>query len=99
MTYTEKRVSPRIEPCGTPIDCQRSGVHALRFDTLNSVSKVVSGPGEAVIRKTKAIESADKNTVIDRVESLGQVNEDSCTVLYLIDMILFSTWSVAEVHL
>jgi hypothetical protein len=31
--------------------------------------------------ETKAVESADKNTVIDRVESLGQVDEDGCTVL------------------
>ena len=38
-----------------------------------------------VIWETKAIESADKNTVIDRVESLGQVDEDGCTVLSLID--------------
>ena len=37
------------------------------------------------IRETKATESADKNTVIDRVESLGQVDEDSCTVMSLID--------------
>jgi hypothetical protein len=33
---------------------------------------------EAVIRKTKAVESADKNMVIDRAESLGQVDEDCC---------------------
>ena len=65
--------------------CQRSGEHALRFDTLNSVCKVVGEPGEAVIRKTRVIESADKNTVIDRVESLGQVDEDCCTVLSVID--------------
>ena len=32
-----------------------------------------------------AIESDDKNTVIDRVESLGQVDEDGSTVLYFID--------------
>jgi hypothetical protein len=35
--------------------------------------------------ETKAIESADKNTVIDRVESLGQDDEDGCTVLSFID--------------
>ena len=29
--------------------------------------------------------SADKNAVIDRVESLGQVDEDGCTVLSFID--------------
>ena len=29
--------------------------------------------------------SADKNMVIDRVESLGQVDEDGCTVLSFID--------------
>ena len=34
----------------------------------------------------KAIESADKNVVIDRVESLGQVDEDGCTVLSFIDV-------------
>jgi hypothetical protein len=28
---------------------------------------------------------ADKNAVIDRVESLGQVDEDGCTVLSFID--------------
>ena len=33
----------------------------------------------------KAVESANKNTVIDRVENLGQVNEDGCTVLAFID--------------
>jgi hypothetical protein len=31
------------------------------------------------------IESADKNVVIDRVESLSQVDEYSCTVMPLID--------------
>uniref|UniRef100_A0AAZ3SV81 GH84 domain-containing protein n=1 Tax=Oncorhynchus tshawytscha TaxID=74940 RepID=A0AAZ3SV81_ONCTS len=72
LIYTEKRVGPRIEPCGTPIDCQRTGQHALRFDTLNSVCKVIGEPGKAVIRKTEATESADKNMVIDRVESLGK---------------------------
>jgi hypothetical protein len=53
-------------------------LHALRFDTLNSVCKVVGEPGKAVIRKTDATES-------DRVESLGQVDEDGCTVLSIID--------------
>ena len=66
-------------------DCQRSGQHALRFDTLNSVCKVVGEPGKLVISKTEATESADKNMVIDRVESLGQVDEDGCTVLSFID--------------
>ena len=33
----------------------------------------------------KAVEAADKNVVIDRVESLGQVDEDGCTVLFFID--------------
>jgi hypothetical protein len=33
----------------------------------------------------KAVESVDKNVVIDRVESFGQVYEYSCTVLFLID--------------
>jgi hypothetical protein len=35
--------------------------------------------------ETKAVESVDKNVVIDRVESLGQVDEYSCTVWYFID--------------
>ena len=69
-------------------DCQRIGQHALRFDTLNSVCKVVGEPGKAVIRKTEATESADKNMVIDRVESLGQVDEDSCTVLSFIVILM-----------
>ena len=34
---------------------------------------------------SKAVESADKNMVIDRVESLGQVDEYGCTVMYFID--------------
>ena len=67
------------------LDCQRSGQQALRFDTLNSVWEVVGEPGEAVIWKTKAVESADKNAVIDRVEGLGQVDEYGCTVLSRID--------------
>ena len=62
-------------------DCHRSGQQALRFDTLNSIREVVGEPGEAVICEAKAVESADKNAVIDRVESLGQVDEDGCTVL------------------
>ena len=41
--------------------------------------------GKAVIRKTEAVESADKNLVINRVESLGEVDEDGCTVLSFID--------------
>ena len=47
-----------------------------------------------------AIESADKYAVIDRVESLSQVDEDGCTVLSFIDgvMISFRTLSVADVH-
>ena len=47
-----------------------------------------------------AVESADTNTVIDRVESLGQVDEDGCTVLSFINggYISFRTLSVAEVH-
>jgi hypothetical protein len=49
---------------------------------LNSVCKVVGETGKAVIRKTEATESADKNMVI---ESLGQVDEDGCTVLSFID--------------
>ena len=65
--YTEKRVGSRIEPWHPHRDWQRSGQQALRFDTLNSIREVVSEPGEAVIRETKAVESADKNMVIDRV--------------------------------
>ena len=53
----------------------------------------------AVIRETKAVESADKNTVIDRVKSLGQVDEDGCTVFSMVVMISFRTLSMAEVHL
>ena len=50
--------------------------------------------------RTKAVESANKNVVIDRVESLSQVDEYGCTVMSLIDggMISFRTLSVAEVH-
>ena len=48
--YTEKRVGPRIEPCGTCIETAR--------------------------------DPDNKNAVIDRVESCGQVDEDGCTVLY-----------------
>ena len=44
--------------------------------------EVVGEPGEAIILETKAIESADEDVVIDRVESLGQVDEDDCTVFY-----------------
>ena len=85
MMYTEKRVGPRIELCGTLRDCQRSGQQTLRFDTLNSIREVVGEPGEAIIRETKAVESADEDVVIDRVKSLGQVNEYGCTVLFPID--------------
>ena len=46
---------------------------------------VVGEQGEAFISETNAVESADKNVVIDRVESLGQVVEDGSTVLFLID--------------
>ena len=49
------------------------------------LSEVVGEPGEAVIWETKAVESADKNVVIDRVEGLGQVDEYGCTVLSFID--------------
>ena len=82
--YAKKSVGLRIEPCGTP---QRlPEVQTARGpDTLNSVWEVVGEPDEAVIWKTKAVESADKNAVIDRVESLGQVDEYGCTVLSLID--------------
>ena len=66
-------------------DCQRSGQQALQFDTLNSSREVIGELGEAVIWETKAVESAYKNVVIDRVESLGQVDEYGCTVLSFID--------------
>jgi hypothetical protein len=33
----------------------------------------------------QSVESANKNVVIDRVESLGQVDEYGCTVMSLID--------------
>ena len=39
--------------------------------------------------------------VIDRVESLGQVDEYGCTVLFFLSMVVmisFRTLSVAEVH-
>ena len=81
--YTEKRVGPRIEPCGTPIETPR-GPDNSPFDTLSFIREVVGEPGEAVILETKAVESADKNVVIDRVESLGQVDDDGCTVMPLI---------------
>ena len=37
------------------------------------------------LEKPRLIESADKNVVIDRVEGLGQVDEEVCTVLSFID--------------
>ena len=43
--------------------------------------------------RNKAIESADEDVVIDRVERLGQVNEYGCTILFL--KISFRTLSVA----
>jgi hypothetical protein len=46
---------------------------------------VVGEPGEAIISETKAVESANKNVVIDRVKSLGQVYEYGCTLMSLID--------------
>ena len=82
--YREKSRTENLTLWYPHRDCQRSGQHALRFDTLNSVCKVVGEPGEVVIRKTKAVESADKNTVIDRVKSLGQIDEDGYTVLSFI---------------
>ena len=82
--YSEKRVGPRIEPCGTPIETAR-GQQAVRFHTPDSIKDVVDEPGKTVIWETKAIESANKNVVIDRVESLCQVDDDYCTVLSFID--------------
>ena len=72
--YREKSLPENLTLWYPHRDCQRSGQQALRFATLNSVCKVVGEPGEAVIRKTKAIESADKNTVIDRVEGFLKKN-------------------------
>ena len=83
--YTEKIVGPRIEPCGIPIETARGPDNRPSDLTHWTVWKVVGEPGKAVIWETKAVESADKNTVIDRVESLDQVNEDSCTVLSFIN--------------
>ena len=54
IQYTEKIVSPRIEPCGTPIESAR-GLDDRRFYTLNSNCEVVGEPGKAVISETKAI--------------------------------------------
>ena len=42
-------------------------------------------PARESFEKPRLIESADKNVVIDRVESLGQVDEDGCTVLSFIN--------------
>jgi hypothetical protein len=58
---------------------------ALWFDTLNSNWEVVGEPGKAVISLKRAVESADKNVVIDRDENLGQVDEYGCTALSFID--------------
>ena len=80
--YREKSLPENLTLWHLHRDCQRSGQQALRFDTL---WEVVGEPGEAVIWETKAIESADKNAVIKRVESLGQVDEDGCTELSFID--------------
>ena len=50
---------------------------------INTVSK--EGPDVYRMVSSAAIESADKNAVIDRVESLGWVDEDNCTVLSFIN--------------
>ena len=73
-------MNPVVPPKRLP-DIQTTG--PAKSDTLNS--EVVGEPGEAVILVTKAAESADKNMVIDRVESLGQDDEGGCTVLSFID--------------
>ena len=52
---------------------------------MNSIWEVVGELGEAVIWETKTVESANKNMVIDKIESIGQVDKDGCTVLYFID--------------
>ena len=59
--------------------------HPHRDWQRSGQQEVVSEPGEAVIRETKAVESPDKNMVIDRVKILGQDDEDGCTVLSFID--------------
>ena len=84
--YTEKRVGLRIEPCGTTIETARGPDNRLSDLThWTLVWEIVGEPGETVIWETKVVESADKNVVIDRVEGLDQVDEDSCTDLYFID--------------
>ena len=79
--YTEKRVGPRIEPCGTPIETAR-GPDNRPSDLTHWTLEVVGEPGEEIIWKTKAVESANKNVVIDRAESLGQVDEYSYKLLW-----------------
>ena len=83
--YREKDRPEILTLWHTHRDCQRSGQQALLFDTLNSIREVVGEPGEAAIWETKAVEFANKNVVIDRVESLSQGDEYSCTVMSLID--------------
>ena len=83
--YTEKKVDLRIEPCGTPIETVRGPDKRPSDLTHWTIREVVGKPGEAIIWETKAVESADKNVVIDRVESLGQVDEYSFIVMSLID--------------
>ena len=78
-------------------DCQTSWQQALWFDTLSSIREVVGEPGEAIILETKAVESANKNVVIDRVESLGQVDEYGWLWCQS-SKLSFRTLSVAEVH-
>ena len=53
----------RIESCGTPIETAR-GPDNMPSDLTH---KVVGEPGEAVIRESRPVESANKNVVIDRV--------------------------------
>jgi hypothetical protein len=46
-----------------------------------------------------AVESADKNAVIDGVEILGQVDEYGCTVLSFIEIHILSQWCLNYVTL
>ena len=58
-------------------------------------------PGEAVIRETKAVESADKNLVNDRVEKALARSMKTAAQYCLLSMavlISFRTLSVAVVH-
>ncbi|KAJ8001160.1 hypothetical protein DPEC_G00188380 [Dallia pectoralis] len=85
LTFTrEKRVGPRIEPCGTPMETAL-GSNSRHSDLLDPVGEIIGEPGEAVERETQAVESADENTMVNQVECLGQVNVDGCTVVFFVN--------------